>query len=138
MKSLPTLIKLASQRVNEQRLRLAKYEEIHQKLKNDIKRQEDNLKFEAERAKSDPMLSLQYGRYAQEVEERIKTLQENRLKNETKLMEEQNRLSMLFKEQKTLEVYKDQQQEKIKKEKEKRDQNNMDELAARLKKYSYS
>jgi len=133
MKSLPTLIKLANQRVNEQRLRLAKYEETRQALEADINRQQENLKFEADRARSDPMLSMQYGRYAQEVEVRTKGLQVKLAENEKELTKEQNRLSMLFKEQKVLEVYKDQQQEKINKEKEKRTQNNMDELAARLK-----
>ena len=93
----------------------------------------ENLKFEATRARQDPMLSLQYGRYAQQVDEQIAKIMVKFEENKKRLIREQDRLATLFKEQKVLEVYQDQQHEKAAKEILDKQQKNMDELAARLK-----
>ena len=133
MKSLPTLIKLANQRVNNQRLRLAEFEKKNQELDHAMTALRGNLQFEADRARTDPMLGLQYGRYAQQVDIQIAGIMVKFEENKQRLVREQDRLATLFKDQKVLEVYKDQQQAKITKEQNDKQQKNMDELAARLK-----
>ena len=138
MKSLPTLIKLANQRVNNQRLRLTEFEKKNADLQQTMDTLRQNVKFEADRARLDPMLGLQYGRYAQGVEEQIAELMVTFEENKKRLIREQDRLASLFKEQKVLEVYQDQQKAKASKERDHRQQKNMDELAARLKRQQAS
>lgn len=133
MKSLPTLIKLAHQRVNNQRLRLAGFEEKNAALEQKMAVLQGNLKFEADRARTDPMLTLHYGRYAQGVERQMAKLKAEHADNLMRLKREQDRLVLLFKDQKVLEVYQDQQHEKKAHEQDARQQRHMDELAARLK-----
>ncbi len=133
VKSLPTLIKLASQRVRNQRLRLGEFEKKDKDLNQQMTVLRENLKFEADRARMDPMLGLQYGRYAQQVEGQIAKIMFAFEENKKRLFREQDRLAVLFKEQKVLEIYKDQQNAKIVKEQEAQEQKNMDELASRLK-----
>lgn len=133
MKSLPTLIKLANQRVNNQRLRLSEFEKKHKDLAQQITVLQENLKFEADRARTEPMLALQYGRYAQQVDAQIAKITVTFQENKKRLLREQDRLAVLFKEQKVLEIYKDQQHIKLLKEKESKQQKNMDEIASRLR-----
>ena len=138
MKSLPTLIKLANQRVNNQRLRLTEFEEKNADLQQTMDTLRQNVKFEADRARLDPMLGLQYGRDAQGVDAQIAGLMVTFEENKKRLIREQDRLASLFKDQKVLEVYQDQQQAKTSKERDDRQQKNMDELAARLKRQQAS
>ena len=133
MKSLPTLIKLANQRVNNQRLRLAEFEKKNAELQKTMETLRENVKFEADRARLDPFLGLQYGRYAQQVESQLSGLMVTFDENKKRLIREQDRLATLFKEQKVLEVYQDQQNVKASKDLENKNQKNMDEIAARLK-----
>ena len=132
VKSMPTLIKLAKQKVDEQQLRLVHLLTEQDNLKQQVYVFEQNLKDEANRARHDPHLVLQYGRYAQDIEARMEHLKAKITDLQTKIDIEQNRLTMLFKEQKVLEVYKDKQETLQKQQKKKKDQSKLDEMAARL------
>tara|TARA_R110002095_G_scaffold214944_2_gene207969 strand:+ start:906 stop:1319 length:414 start_codon:yes stop_codon:yes gene_type:complete len=134
MKSLPTLIKLAQQRLNNQRLRLVEFEKKDQELKQSIVTLRENLRFELERATQDSMLAAQYGRYSQQVESQIASIMVTFEENKKRLIREQDRLAVLFKEKKVLEIYQDEQHKKQIKEQSDKDQKNIDEIASRLKK----
>lgn len=134
MKALPTLIKLAQQRLNNQRLRLVEFEKKDQDLKQFMASLRENLKFESERATQDPMLAAQYGRYAQQVDGQIADTMITFKENEKRLIREQDRLTVLFKEKKVLELYQDDQHKKKIKDQEDKNQKNIDEIASRLKK----
>ena len=133
MRSLPTLIKLASQRINNQRLRLAEFEKKSRQLSQAMETLRTNLKFEADRARQDPMLTVQYGRYAQQIDSQISEIMVTFEENKKRLIREQDRLAILFKEQKVLEVYKEQHDAKARKELAAKQQKVLDEIAARLK-----
>lgn len=132
MKSLPTLIKLANQKVNNQRLRLAEFEKKDQELSATMETLRGNLNFEEDRARDNPLLAADYGRYAQQVDQQIADIMLKYEENKTRLNREQDRLALLFKDQKVLEIYQEQQHKKALQEKEGKLQNQMDEIAARL------
>lgn len=134
MKALPTLIKLAQQRLNNQRLRLVEFEKKDQDLKQFMITLRENLKFESERATQDPMLAAQYGRYAQQVDAQIADAMVTFEENKKRLIREQDRLASLFKEKKVLDLYQDEQHKKKIKDQEDKNQKNIDEIASRLKK----
>ncbi|NCP62760.1 MAG: hypothetical protein GW748_05555 [Alphaproteobacteria bacterium] len=136
MKALPTLIKLAQQRLNNQRLRLVEFEKKDQELKQFIITLRENLKFESERATQEPLLAAQYGQYAQQVEGQIAKITVTFEENKKRLIREQDRLAVLFKEKKVLDLYQDEQHKKRVKEQEDKTQKNIDEIASRLKKQS--
>lgn len=133
MKSLPILIKLAQQRLNNQRLRLVKFEKKEQELDQSMVNLRENLKFESERATQDPLLAAQYGRYSQEVEAQITEIMVAFTENKKRLTQEQDRLAVLFKDKKVLEIYQEGQRKKKLKEQDDQHQKNIDEVAARLK-----
>lgn len=134
MKALPTLIKLAQQRLNNQRLRLVEFEKKDQDLKQFITTLRENLKFESERATQDPMLAAQYGLYAQQVDSQIAEIMVTFEENKKRLIREQDRLAALFKEKKMLDLYQDEQHKKKIKDQEDKNQKHIDEIASRLKK----
>lgn len=134
MKALPTLIKLAQQRLNNQRLRLVEFEKKDQDLKQLMLTLRENLKFESERATQDPMLAAQYGRYAQQVDTQISEIMVTFEENKKRLIREQDRLAALFKEKKVLDLYQDEQHKKKIQDQEDKNQKNIDEIASRLKK----
>jgi len=134
VKALPTLIKLAQQRLNNQRLRLVEFEKKDQDLKQFMITLRENLKFESERATQDPMLAAQYGRYAQQVDAQIADAMVTFEENKKRLIREQDRLASLFKEKKVLDLYQDEQHKKKIKDQEDKNQKNIDEIASRLKK----
>ncbi len=133
MKALPTLIKLAQQRLNNQRLRLVEFEKKDQELKQFMTTLRENLKFESERATQEPLLAAQYGHYAQQVEAQIAKTTVTFEENKKRLIREQDRLAVLFKEKKVLDLYQNGQHKKKIKEQEDKTQKNIDEIASRLK-----
>ena len=133
MKSLTTLIKLASQKVNHQRARLAEYQKKEIELKNAIEALKSNIRLEAERAREDSYLAAMYGEFAQKEEQRIDALEDNLEENAKHITREQDRLSILFKEQKVLEVYQAQQKEKQLQQEALELQKELDEIATRIK-----
>ncbi len=133
MQSLPTLIKLSQQRVDRQRMRLVKFQDIHQDLSDQISVMRQNLKDETEKARKDPMLSALYGEYAHNMKVRITGIQTKIDENLVRIKQEQDRLATLFKDQKVLEVYKEKQEEKQQALRDKREQDQLDEIAARLR-----
>ena len=130
MKSLPTLIKLSKQRVDAQRLRLTKLFEEQDTLKSQVASMESTLKHEATKATEDPTMAMHYGRYAEEMEQRIKHTQSKINDLQLNIELNQDRLSTLFQDQKGLEIFKNQIQQKDKALKEKKTQDYLDEITA--------
>ena len=132
MKALKTLIKLAQQRVTNQRVILATYEKKAHELQQAMKALRAELHYEATRAAQDSYLTALYGRYAQGVEKTISTYQDTYQNNEKRLLREKDRLAKLFKDQKVLEIYQERCRQRQDAQLAKAQQKELDEIAARM------
>lgn len=130
MKSITTLIKLMKRRVDQQRLRISQTQyrlaQVEQKI-TDLRAQQRQESAYA--ARSSPMVSVTYGKYAQTLLPRYAELEKERGRIETVYQQEQKRLEQLFREQKILEVYADRKQRAHLLRQEKQTQQQLDDVA---------
>lgn len=134
MKSLHTLIKLAQQRVRQQRMRLLKVEAQMATLEVEKRQYEEELALEQSHAHQSAEGAALFGRYAMAMREKIGDVILRIEAAQVQYLQEQKRLQGLFQEAKVLEIVDDRIAEEAQYTREKMEQREQEDLyAARLR-----
>jgi hypothetical protein len=133
MKSLPTLIKLAKDKVFQQRGKVSALESTLNELLNQRHHIQDSLAQEAAIAKTDPFTALPFGPFSEKMHRILADLAAHEQKILQRLEQEKLTLGVLYQELKSLELYQDSCARKAAKALAHQEQQQMDDLIQRVK-----
>ncbi|HKT17901.1 MAG TPA: flagellar FliJ family protein [Stellaceae bacterium] len=132
MSTLDSLIRLHRWQVDEQRRCVADLEQLAEKLRDDLRRLETEQASEQEVVRSAPELASSYGSYAGALAERRRNLLQSLADAERRLGEARESLAAAYQEAKRYEIAAARRRLQHRREVERADQANMDELGTAI------
>lgn len=132
MSTLDSLIRLHRWQVDEQRRCVADLEQLAEKLRDDLRRLEIEQASEQEVVRSAPELASSYGSYAGALAERRRNLLQSLADAERRLGEARESLAAAYQEAKRYEIAAARRRLQHRREVERADQANMDELGTAI------
>jgi len=130
--TLDSLIRLHRWQVDEQRRRVADLEQLAEKLREDLRRLEAEQMNEQEVARTTPEIAYSYGSYAGALVERRRNLLRSLADAERRLSEARESLAAAYQEAKRYEIAAARRRLQHRRELDRADQANMDELGIEI------
>ena len=128
MKGLPTLIKMRQRDLDELRRSLADMERVLEQLMAEDKRLAEELEREREMAAENPEMSSFYGNFAKGVEEKQEEIRLKAREVNKTIRQLRERITEVYGELKKLEITRDRLAEEAQAEKDKQEQQMLDEV----------